>query len=113
MPYLRGDKGGSCPHDVMYWRRDDDYAIRKGDWKLAWNDQQGPKTIRLFNLADDPEERDDLASTQVELAQQLQDLFDEWDSALPESMAGIANPQNRNHEFEHGHRTVVAEFNKK
>ena len=84
LPYLQGKKKGR-PHDVMYWRRDNDYAIRKGDWKLQWNDARGTANITLFNLADDPEERNDLSAAMPEKAQALQDLFDEWDNALPDN----------------------------
>jgi arylsulfatase A-like enzyme len=97
IPYLTG-KAEDRPHDVLYWRRGDDYGIRKGDWKLLWNDSRdgtGTERIELFNLKDDPGEWKDLAANQPERAQMLQNLFDDWDSALPDSMAGIANPKNR------------------
>lgn len=112
IPYITGQQNGR-PHDVLYWRRGDDYGIRKGDWKLAWNDGRptGTRKVELFNLAEDPEERNNLAVQQPERSQVLQDLFDAWDSAQPESMAGIANPKNRNVEFKNGHRVNVAEFN--
>lgn len=84
LPYLSGEKEGR-PHDTMYWRRDNDYAIRKGDWKLEWNDASGSPTIKLFNLADDPNEYKDLAQAEPERAQMLQDLFDEWDNAMPDN----------------------------
>lgn len=84
VPYLQGKRDGR-PHDVMYWRRDNDYAIRKGDWKLQWNDASGTDEITLFNLAEDPKERNNLAHSQPERAQALQDLFDEWDNALPDN----------------------------
>jgi arylsulfatase A-like enzyme len=115
LPYINGKQKGR-PHDTLYWRRGDDYAIRKGDWKLTWNDGKptGIRKIEVFNLADDPEERHDLAAKQPERAQMLQDLFDEWDSALPDSMAGkVAQPKNRNAAYGKGHRVNVVEFNNK
>lgn len=114
LPYITGREKGR-PHDTLYFRRGDDYAIRKGDWKLAFNDGQpsGTRKIEVFNLADDPEERHDLAAKQPERAQMLQDLFDEWDGALPDSLGGkVAQPKNRNVNYDKGHRVNVAEFNK-
>ncbi len=96
MPYLTGQKGGERPHDVLYWRRDDDYAIRKGDWKLAWNDHSCPpgSDAMLFNLAEDRGEYHDLSAEQPKLKRELQDLFDTWDSRLPPSRCW-GGPKNR------------------
>jgi len=109
MPYITGKKTGR-PHEVLYWRRGDDYAVRKGDWKLTWNDQSGPQTIRLFNLAEDPGEWRDLAAANPERAQMLQNLFDAWDSRLPDNQNG-KNPKNRNTGYAAGRRIHVTAFN--
>jgi len=106
IPWLNGQKKGR-PHEVLYWRRDNDYAIRKGDWKLEWNDASGSPTIKLFNLAVDPEERNDLAQAEPERAQMLQDLFDDWDDALPDSECW-GGPGNRKR---YRPPMSVAEFN--
>ena len=98
------------PHDVLYWRRGEDYAIYKGGWKLAFNDQSGPQTIRLFNLAGDPGEYNDLSAGNPEKAQALQDMFDAWDSRLADNQSGN-NPKNRNTGYASGKRLSVAEFN--
>lgn len=84
------------PHDVMYWRRDDDYAIRKGDWRLAWNDASCPagSDAMVFNLADDPGEYRDLSAQHPDIKQQLQDEFDAWDCRLPPSQCW-GSPKNR------------------
>jgi arylsulfatase A-like enzyme len=109
MPYLTGSKSGR-PHEKLYWRRGEDYAVRQGDWKLAWNDQAGPQTIRLFNLKDDPGEWEDLSGKQPERAQSMQNLFDAWDSRLADNQAG-RNPRNRNTDFKTGNHIDVAAFN--
>ena len=98
------------PHEVLYWRRGDDYAVRGGDWKLAWNDQGGPRTIRLFDLAGDPGEWKDLSAAEPARAQAMQDLFDAWDSRLADNQGG-RNPRNRNSRYPSGGRVDVAEFN--
>ena len=89
IPYVNGEVDGA-PHEALYFRRDDDYAIRKGDWKLEWNDRdiQHPEDARkvlLFNLANDPFETTNLMNTYPEKAKALQDDFDAWDSKLPDS----------------------------
>ena len=84
LPYIQGKKTGQ-PHNTLYFRRDTDYAIRRGDWKLQWNDAHGPLTITLHNIKEDPEEHKDLISQYPELAQQLQDQFDKWDNSLPDN----------------------------
>ena len=43
-----------------------------------WNDAGNTRNITLFNLAEDPQERSDLAGEMPEKAQALQDLFDAW-----------------------------------
>ncbi len=93
LPYLKGKKNGQ-PHDALYFRRDRDYAIRKGDWKLTWNDEEVgtlPHRIqretppKLFNIAKDPNEQNDLYRQFPEKARALQKQFDAWDSPLPNS----------------------------
>jgi len=109
LPYLGGEKTDP-PHDTLYWRRGEDYAIRQGDWKLAWNDQDRSGQIELFDMANDPGEWKSLAATHPERAQQLQDAFDAWDSGLADNQAG-KNPNNRNSGYATGDRVSVAKFN--
>lgn len=106
LPYIQGKKTGR-PHDTLYWRRDTEYAIRKGDWKLTWNSKSGTPSIKLFNLKDDPEERKDLAGSQPERAQILQQLFEEWDNTLPDN-EWWGGPWNRKR---HNGAVNVAAFN--
>jgi len=112
MPYITGKNSGR-PHDILYWRRGDDYAIRKGDWKLLWCDSKdgsGTEMIELFNMVDDPGEWNSVAVSNPERAQALQDLFDEWDSQLADNQTG-KNPKNRNSGFAKGTRVNIAEYN--
>ena len=110
LPFLNGEKGTSRPHDTLYWRRDNDYAIRQGDWKLTWNDTSGSMSIKLFNLANDPREYHDVSKKYHEVAQRLQNKFDAWDHALPDSKPW-GGPGNRNRNFATGHRIDVKKFN--
>ncbi|WDE99475.1 sulfatase-like hydrolase/transferase [Lentisphaera profundi] len=93
MPYIHGTNK-TRPHDTLYWRRDDDYAIRKKDWKLTWNDYNGPRVPMLFNLADDPKEERNLIQQYPEIAEDLQHKFDHWDSRLPDNK-WWGGPSNR------------------
>ena len=102
---------GAKPHDTLYWRRDEDYAIRDGDWKLTQNRNHGPRTIRLFNMAEDPGEWNDLASEELEKAQELKDKFDAWEATLPINQHS-PKPTNRNFSYDDGNRVDVQENNK-
>ncbi|MET4692928.1 sulfatase [Endozoicomonas lisbonensis] len=113
LPYITGKKpADERPHETLHWRRDEDYAIRIGDWKLTRNSKSGPQTIRLFDLENDPGERHDLANVHPEKAQMMQDTFDEWDSQLPDNVTG-KRFKNRNYDYQKGKRTNVAELNEK
>lgn len=112
MPYITGQKT-ERPHNVLYFRRGDDYAIRKGDWKLLWCDSKdgsGTEMIELFDMANDSGEWNNVAAANPERAQALQDLFDEWDSQLADNQTG-KNPKNRNSGFAKGRRVNVAGYN--
>ncbi len=110
LPFLQGRRGQDRPHETLYWRRDNDYAIREGDWKLTWNDASGDMSIKLFDLSEDPGEYQDLAAKRPKLAQRLQDKFDAWDSTLPNSKAW-GGPGNRNYDYAKGSRRGVVEHN--
>ena len=95
MPFLKGEQKGR-PHELMFFRRDDDYAIRSKDWKLAWNNgnPNGTRTAELFNLTEDPNEKTNLIKQYPEKAEQLQNQFDGWDSKLPDN-EWWGGPSNR------------------
>ena len=113
LPYLRGEKpADAMPHETLYWRRNEEYAIRDGDWKLTFNRPHGPRTIRLFNIAEDPGEWNDLASKEPKKAQQLKDKFDAWEAKLPINKLSH-RPTNRNFDFDKGERVDVKAFNEK
>ena len=112
LPYITGKKpADERPHETLHWRRDEDYALRIGDWKLTRNSKSGPQTIRLFDLEKDPGERHDLANVHPEKTQMMQDMFDEWDSQLPANATGKSF-KNRNYDFKKGKRTNVADVNR-
>ena len=100
LPYIQGEDKRR-PHEVLYYTYQDDFAIRVGDWKLTWNDQEleenhlqitehrqkvGPPAsiqTRLFNLAEDPYEKNNLKASNPEKAKELQKMYDKWSAPLP------------------------------
>jgi arylsulfatase A-like enzyme len=77
MPYLTG-KNAERPHETLYWRFGEQWAIRHGDWKLCANRMDGVKNVKLFNLREDAGEAKDLAAEQPEKVKELQTLWDKW-----------------------------------
>jgi arylsulfatase A-like enzyme len=78
MPYLTGKNAGK-PHETLYWRFGEQWAIRKGDWKLVASavDQNQP---RLINLKDDISEAKDLSAAMPEKAKELKADWDQWNA---------------------------------
>ncbi|WOH38710.1 sulfatase-like hydrolase/transferase [Thalassotalea fonticola] len=109
LPYITNKNKADLTR-VMYWRRDEDYAIRDGKWKLTFNDESGPKTIQLFDLENDIEEFHDLSRQFPKIAQQLQNKFDQWDSSLPDNAFG-KTANNRNSGYPEGNIKNVIKFN--
>jgi arylsulfatase A-like enzyme len=62
------------PDRSLFWKHGKSYAIRKGQWKLM--DGQ------LFNLKDDPGEKNDLADTYPEMVQKFQSEYFNWDKEV-------------------------------
>jgi len=100
LPFLNG-KTNDRPHEELFWRRDEDYAIRIGDWKLTCNNRGNKATngVELFNLKEDPFEKNNLAHQYPEKVIKMQQQFDQWDHNLPASICWGA-PKNRNTHLE-------------
>ena len=82
--FLRGDSGQVHPPEdhfayVIMGRR----GVVQGDWKITWmNAPWGPEgRWSLFNLAEDPAERNDLAASHPDKLAQMQALWDDYVSA--------------------------------
>ena len=78
LPFLMNENAVR-PHDALYWRFGEQWAIRKGDWKLVASriDRNEP---RLFNLADDIGEAKDLIATRPDKAKELKAAWDAWNA---------------------------------
>ena len=80
LPYIGGENHHS-PHETLYWRVNWGAAIRDGDWKLI----RTPKNEnRLFNLANDPEEIENLIEMFPDKAASSKQKLLVWEGSLPE-----------------------------
>ena len=78
LPYLTGEKSGA-PHQTLYWRFGDQWAIRHGDWKLVVA-RTGSGKPELYNLAEDIGEQSNRAASNPEKVRELQTLWDRWNA---------------------------------
>ena len=85
LPYLEG-KNTAAPHEALYWRLGEQMALRQGDWKLVRYDPaadgaKGNATAsKLYNLADDIGESNDLAAKQPEKLKELEAVWQKWNA---------------------------------
>ncbi|AGA24979.1 sulfatase [Singulisphaera acidiphila] len=101
LPHLNG-KSDQPPHDTLYWRLGDQAAIRRGDWKLVRYDQtvdlagaqsdarSGPPVtpFRLYNLAKDIGETNDLSTENPDKAKELLAAWEDWSGQLARPLWG-------------------------
>jgi len=81
------------PERLLVWKWGQTWAVRKGPWKLTNTNEQWGKgrpsnrylkpisndlSLKLFNLEDDPGERNNLAEELPELVEELQTAYEEW-----------------------------------
>jgi arylsulfatase A-like enzyme len=72
-------KSTEKPHDTLYWRFGEQWAIRDGKYKLLHTTVGG---TQLFDLSADLSEKDDLRKSMAEYAAKLQSKYDEWSKQL-------------------------------
>ncbi|MBN1509046.1 MAG: sulfatase [Sedimentisphaerales bacterium] len=97
LPFLAGEKTGA-PHDPLYWRFGQQMAIRLGDYKLVRYDSnadtltgarnQPVTAARLYDLAADIGESNDLSATMPDRVKDLQSRWDTWNAANVEPLWG-------------------------
>ncbi len=76
-------------HPTLYWSEGGEaggWAVRAGDWKAVV--QRGQSKQELFNLADDPSEKTDLASREPAKLAELKQLYDTWLEQMAEPLSG-------------------------
>jgi arylsulfatase A-like enzyme len=77
VPFATGAKSGR-PHDALFWRSGHYRVVRAGDWKLQLSER--PKQAWLFDLANDPTERTNLAEREPARVAELTALLDAHDA---------------------------------
>jgi len=100
LPFLSGAKK-SAPHDTLYWRFGPQMAIRAGDWKLVRYDvnadtlqggrSQGVTAARLYDLAQDIGETNDLAAARPDKVKELQAKWDAWNKVNVDPLWGAGS----------------------
>lgn len=93
IPHLTG-ANKSRPHETMYWRYGNQWAVRNGDLKLVVSNG-GSGQPELYDLAKDKAESKDLAAAQPEQAKQLKSLYDAWSAQQAEATSPKETPANK------------------
>ncbi len=87
----------------IFWRRNDGYAVRSGDWKLLhWGSTSGRRPCKgiverteplqstcLFNLLEDPSETQNLFNEYPEIVERLQKEYEAWKETVVGSHSAI------------------------
>lgn len=102
MPYMTGKEGG-YPHPLLFWRMHYQGAIRNGDWKLIWFEDQAHQ---LYNLKVDIEEKYDLADQYPEKVKALLQQYEEWEKEMIDPL-WINNPCWKEHSWQRYDRIYV------
>jgi len=76
LPFIRGDATGQ-PHEALFWRSDSYRSMREGDWKLQVT--ATPRQDWLYNLAADPGEKSNLATTEPARVAAMKAKLQAWD----------------------------------
>ncbi len=98
LPYLTGKKTAR-PHETLYWRFGEQWAIRHGDWKLVKSRGGGPQP-ELYDLGKDPFESKDLAADDPDKVKTLQAMWTVWSNeqappSAPDAPAKAKSKKNK------------------
>lgn len=73
VPFLTGKRAGP-PHETLFWKRNHQWTVRHGDWKLYVSGE----TVRLFDLAADIGETKNLANRRPDKVVELMRRWADW-----------------------------------
>ncbi len=84
IPLLTGTT--STHHDTLYFSEGSrgEWAVRRGNWKLYAMNQR----LQLFNLAEDPAEKVNLATKSPRQVEELKTAFDRWIAQMADPITG-------------------------
>jgi autotransporter-associated beta strand protein len=101
-PYLSGANANS-PHQELFYRNRNIWAVRKGDWKLSRPDQN-LVNYGFFNVTTDPSETSNfIGSNDPTMKQKMAELsrdFTAWEATLKKPQFGVLGADDRN-KFDH------------
>lgn len=78
LPCLKGDVT-TPPHDRLFWRFGDQFAVRQGHWKLL---RQGTDKPQLFDLSKDVAESNDQGAANPQVLKELDGALAKWTVGL-------------------------------
>ncbi|MDY3555029.1 sulfatase-like hydrolase/transferase [Gemmata sp. JC717] len=96
LPVLKGGLPGALKERTLYWRLNQFWAVRSGDWKLVLP-ERGEK-IQLFNLANDVAEEHDLSEKHPEVVKRLTANWKAWNEKNLPVKGGSVSPEKPNPE---------------
>ncbi|MHC4123989.1 MAG: sulfatase-like hydrolase/transferase, partial [Planctomycetota bacterium] len=79
LPYLTGSKKDS-PHKYLFFRHTQDYAVRKGRFKLHIDRKD--KKPKLYDLQKDIAEKNDLSDKLPEVVEEFKEALKQWESQM-------------------------------
>jgi arylsulfatase A-like enzyme len=78
LPLMINQDATNWTRETLFWQNGHYQVVRHGDWKLQVNDRPTDGLQHwLFNLAADPTEQDNLATSRPDIVKQLKDLLAE------------------------------------
>ncbi len=87
LPHLTGE-ASVATHDLLYWRMGNQFAVRKGNWKLVRNDE---KPAQLYDLSADIGETTDLSAKHPLTFKELETAWKAWNGTLADPLWGGRN----------------------
>jgi len=81
IPYLTDEKIGE-PHETLYWKNATYQAIIHDDWKLM-RSEYPKKQEYLFDLKNDPYEKNNLANIEIDIKNSLHHMMDKHVKSMP------------------------------
>ena len=91
LPFIRGERGAAVPHQRLFWRMDQEVAVRDGQWKLV----SMAGNASLYDLQTDIAEAKDVAQLHPDIVQRLTRASGEWASQMQPPKWGLANFRRR------------------